>query len=86
MFKFKPNEQGVESMQYDVYRVTASYEGQEVEGIAAFTRGTDISTKYGQDAFRDCVSRTARAKFGRDVDLEIVKVEQSVEAVLPEAF
>lgn len=77
----------IERMEYDCYRVTASYQGQEVQGISCFSPGTDISTKFAQDALRDCVTGPARAKFGGDVAFEIVNVEKGGGPIpLPEKF
>jgi len=76
----------VESIGYDIYKVTATYQGAEAVGMAAFARGTDVSTQYGQDALRHCVARQARAKFGGDVDYQVTVEKGSAPFGLPAGF
>lgn len=63
----------MEKMEYDVYMVTARYNGEQAKGIAVFTKSLNIDplSQYAQDGFKEAVSGPARAKFGGDVDFEM---------------
>lgn len=63
----------MEKMEYDVYMVTARYNGEEAKGVACFTKSLNIDplSQYAQDGMKAAVSGPARVKFGGDVDFEM---------------